>query len=43
MTQIGFLEFWHFTRRERHHLWLFLKWTGEWSGTRGRKARMSGE
>jgi hypothetical protein len=28
MTQIGFLEFWHFTWRERHHLWLFLKWTG---------------
>ena len=29
MTQIGFLEFWHFTWRERHHLWQFLKWTGD--------------
>jgi len=29
MTQIGFLEFWGFTWRERRHLWQFLKWTGE--------------
>jgi len=29
MTQIGFLEFWEFSWRERHNLWRFLKWTGE--------------
>ena len=29
MTQIGFLEFWGFTWRERSHLWRFLKWTDE--------------
>ena len=29
MTQIGFLEFWEFTWRERANLWRFLKWTGE--------------
>jgi hypothetical protein len=29
MTQIGFLEFWDFTWRERHHLMQFLKWIGE--------------
>jgi hypothetical protein len=29
MTQIGFLEFWGFSWRERNHLWRFLKWTGE--------------
>jgi len=29
MTQIGFLEFWGFTWRERAHLWRFLKWTAE--------------
>jgi hypothetical protein len=29
MTQIGFLEFWGFLWRERHHLLRFLKWTAE--------------
>lgn len=29
MTQIGFLEFWEFSWRERKNLWRFLKWTGE--------------
>ena len=29
MTQIGFLEFWEFSWRERKSLWRFLKWTGE--------------
>jgi len=29
MTQIGFLEFWEFTWRERGNLWRFLKWTSE--------------
>jgi hypothetical protein len=29
MTQVGFLEFWGFTWRERSHLWRFLKWTSE--------------
>ena len=29
MQQIGFLEFWEFTWRERGNLWRFLKWTAE--------------
>jgi len=29
MTQIGFLEFWEFTWRERENLWRFLKWTAK--------------
>ena len=29
MTQIGFLEFWSFSWRERHNLLRLLKWTGE--------------
>jgi len=29
MTQIGFLEFWEFSWRERKNLWRFLRWTGE--------------
>ncbi len=29
MHQIGFLEFWEFSWRERENLWRFLKWTGE--------------
>ena len=29
MHQIGLLEFWEFTWRERKQLWRFLKWTGE--------------
>jgi len=29
MTQIGFLEFWQFMWRERHHLWRFMQWTAE--------------
>jgi hypothetical protein len=29
MQQIGLLEFWEFTWRERKNLWRFLKWTAE--------------
>ena len=29
MNQIGFLEFWEFTWRERRRLWRFLRWTRE--------------
>jgi hypothetical protein len=29
MQQIGFLEFWEFSWRERANLWRFLKWTAE--------------
>jgi hypothetical protein len=29
MKQIGFLEFWEFTWRERRQLWRFLRWTRE--------------
>jgi hypothetical protein len=29
MQQIGVLEFWEFTWRERKNLWRFLKWTAE--------------
>jgi hypothetical protein len=29
MQQIGFLEFWEFTWRERGNLMRFLKWTSE--------------
>jgi hypothetical protein len=29
MQQIGLLEFWEFTWRERKSLWRFLKWTAE--------------
>jgi hypothetical protein len=29
MKQIGFVEFWEFMWRERHHLWRFLRWTRE--------------
>jgi hypothetical protein len=41
MHQIGLLEFWEFTWRERKQLWRFLKWTGEMERYAHPKARLS--
>jgi hypothetical protein len=41
MHQIGLLEFWEFTWRERRNLWRFLKWTGEMERYAHPKTRLS--